>query len=103
MNIRLGLVSAYSFLYGVHKHPAILDKAVSLGINTVSICDLNNLYGVHAFLEEAKERNIKPVIGCGLTNKKKEIRNNMLGSVIFCFVENRRGFSRLCEILTERN
>jgi len=102
MQIRLGLVSAYSFLYGVHKHSAILDKAASLGITTLSICDLNNLYGVHTFLEEAKERNIKPIIGCALTvnNDKRTIDNE---KIIFCFSENRQGFSRLCEILTERN
>ncbi|MCL2264401.1 MAG: DNA polymerase III subunit alpha [Treponema sp.] len=102
MNIRLGLVSAYSFLFGVHKHSAILDKVAELGIKTVSFCDMNNLYGVHTFLEEAKERKIKPVIGCALTvnNDKRSIDNE---KIIFCFVENRQGFSRLCEILTERN
>ena len=94
---RLGLISAYSLLYGVRKHGEILDRAASYGVRTVSICDLNNLYGVHTFLEEAKERGIRPIIGVTLTNtiKKEEI--------IYCFVENREGFGRLCEILTIRN
>ncbi|MDR2597236.1 MAG: DNA polymerase III subunit alpha [Treponema sp.] len=96
MNIRLGLISAYSMLYGVRKYGEILDRAVSYGVKTVSICDLNNLYGVHNFLEEAKERKIKPVIGAALTNKKEE-------EVVYCLVENKAGFGRLCEILTIRN
>ena len=96
MQIRLGLVSAYSLLYGVHKHSTILDKAVSLEIKTISFCDLNNLYGVHAFLEEAKERNIRPIIGCALTIGKSA------DAAVYCFVENKQGFSRLCQILTER-
>ena len=75
MNIRLGVVSAYSLLYGVRKYGEILDRATKYGVKTVSICDLNNLYGVHSFIEEAKERNIKPIIGAALTNKKEKITN----------------------------
>jgi DNA polymerase-3 subunit alpha/error-prone DNA polymerase len=97
MNIRLGLVSAYSLLYGVCKYRELLDRAVSFGIKTVSVCDLNNLYGVHAFLEEAKERNIQPVIGTALTIGEST------NPAVYCFVENRSGFSLLCEMLTLRN
>ena len=107
---RLGLVSAYSFLYGMRKQRELLDRAVSFGVRAVSICDLNNLYGVHTFLEEAKERGIKPIIGAALTNNreqitnsKEQIVNNKEKSVVYCFVENRVGFGRLCEILTMRN
>jgi DNA polymerase-3 subunit alpha/error-prone DNA polymerase len=103
MNIRLGLVSAYSLLYGTRKHGEILDRAVSYGVKTAAICDLNNLYGVHTFIEEAKERKIKPIIGAALTNKKEKIINNKEEEVVYCFVENRTGFGRLCEILTIRN
>ncbi|MCL2764926.1 MAG: DNA polymerase III subunit alpha [Treponema sp.] len=95
MNTRLGLISAYSLLYGVHMPAVLLDKA---GASTVSICDLNNLYGVHSFLEEAKIRNIRPVIGVSLTETSGISSDN-----IHCFAENRRGFTRLCEILSIRN
>ena len=98
MLTRLGLISAYSFLYGVHKPEALMDAAVSFGIKTVSICDLNNLYGVHSFLEAAKERGIRPVIGAALSIDHKKTSNN-----IYCFAGNRAGFSRLCEILSMRN
>jgi DNA polymerase III alpha subunit len=101
MNIRLGLVSAYSLLYGVRKHGDLLDRAASFGVKTVSVCDLNNLYGVHDFLEAAKERNIRPVIGAALTINNEPAGNDE--KIIYCFVENRAGFARLCEILTMRN
>ena len=97
MQIRLGIVSAYSFLYGVQKHEKLLDKAASYGIKTISVCDLNNLYGVHGFLEAAKERNIKPIIGTALTTGESAAQ------AVYCFVENRTGFGRLCEILHIRN
>ena len=98
MNTRLGLISAYSFLYGVHKPKALLDRAASFGIKTVSICDLNNLYGLHSFIEDAKERNIRPVIGAALT-----VNPSRIPDYIHCFAENREGFSRLCEILSIRS
>jgi DNA polymerase-3 subunit alpha/error-prone DNA polymerase len=95
MNIRLGLCSAYSFLYGVHKPGDLAEKAASCGVSVVSVCDVNNLYGVHAFLEAAKERGLRPVIGAALTIPHS--------GMVYCFVENRAGFGRLCELLTLRN
>jgi len=104
MNIRLGLVSAYSFLYGVHKPKTLLEKAASFGVKTVSICDSNNLYGLHSFIEAAKERNIRSIIGVTLTHKPKFYSTlNTKHSAIYCFIENRCGFSRLNEILSIRN
>ncbi len=95
MDMRLGIQSAYSLLYGVHKPEILLDRLSTLGVQTVSISDRNNLYGVHSFLEAARERNIRPIIGVTLTCSDK--------SRVYCFVQDRAGFSRLCEILTFRN
>jgi DNA polymerase-3 subunit alpha/error-prone DNA polymerase len=102
MHIRLGLCSAYSLLYGVHKPGNLLDRAVSFEVKTVSICDLNNLYGVHTFLEAAKERGIRPIIGAALTIKGDQGTTGN-EKILFCFVENRAGFALLCELLTLRN
>ena len=97
MKARLGLCSAYSFLYGVHQSEKLLKGAVSFGADTVSICDLNSLYGVHTFLEAAKEENVRPIIGTVLTAGESTIPG------VYCFVENPGGFARLCEILTIRS
>jgi DNA polymerase-3 subunit alpha/error-prone DNA polymerase len=61
----------------------------------VSICDINNLYGVHTAVEAAKERGLRPVIGAVLTIPP--------AGTVYCFTLNRQGFGRLCEILTLRN
>ena len=114
MTLRLGLRSCYSLLYGVRKPAELLDRALRYGVQTFAICDQNNIYGVHSFLEEAKERQIRPIIGAALCKEEKEKggggekgKNTELGAVrgeqaVYCFVENRTGFGRLCEILTER-
>ena len=105
MNTRLGLCSAYSLLYGVHMPQKLLDRAASYGVRTVSICDIDNLYGVHTFLEAARERNIRPIIGATLSINQKTIPNSsfLIPNYLYCFVENRTGFGRLCELLTLRN
>jgi DNA polymerase-3 subunit alpha/error-prone DNA polymerase len=97
MEARLGLCSAYSLLYGVHPPGKLVERAASLGAGTAAICDLNNLYGVHTFLEAAKEKGLRPIIGAALA------RGTETGAAVYCFVENRAGFGRLCEILTLRN
>jgi DNA polymerase III alpha subunit len=66
IDIRLGLIFAYSFLYGVHRPGELVGRAASYGTGVVSVCDLNNLYGVHTFLEAAKEHGLRPVIGAVL-------------------------------------
>jgi DNA polymerase-3 subunit alpha/error-prone DNA polymerase len=103
MNIRLGLVSAYSFLYGVHKPGELLGRAAALGASVVSVCDVNNLYGVHSFLEAAKEHRVRPVIGAVLTVPHERGEHGSCGGAVYCFVEDRAGFARLCELLTLRN
>jgi DNA polymerase-3 subunit alpha/error-prone DNA polymerase len=99
----MGMCSAYSFLYGVRKPGELVDRAASLGASVVSVCDLNNLYGVHAFLEAARERGLRPVIGTALTINNEQLRMKNGGGTVYCFVENRAGFGRLCELLTLRN
>jgi DNA polymerase-3 subunit alpha/error-prone DNA polymerase len=71
----------------------VAERAAASGAKSLAVCDRDNLYGVHAALEETKARGLKPVVGCELTDPA--------GSV-FAFVRDRRGFSRLCGLLTEK-
>jgi DNA polymerase-3 subunit alpha/error-prone DNA polymerase len=93
--IRLGLCSAYSLLYGPRRPGELIDAAKALGTATVCIADRDNLYGLPVFLEKAKEAGLRPLIGVCLTIEPD--------GALYCFVQNRQGYSRLCEILTVRN
>ncbi|MDR1443927.1 MAG: PHP domain-containing protein, partial [Treponema sp.] len=95
MIARLGLCSSYSLLYGVRRSRELIDKVKVLGTDVVCIADRDNLYGLPAYLEKAKEAGLRPVIGVCLT-----IENH---GTVYCFVQSREGYSRLCEILTVRN
>lgn len=60
----------------------------------MAITDRNNLYGVHEMIKAAKEAGVKPIIGAELTTTE--------GS-LFTFVRNKKGFSRLCMLLSRIN
>jgi DNA polymerase-3 subunit alpha/error-prone DNA polymerase len=91
MNVRLGIKTAYSLLYGPQRPESIVERAASYGVQVLGITDRNSLYGLHEFLEACKEWGITPLIGCEFTSTS--------GSVTALVLE-KRGFSRLCELLT---
>jgi DNA polymerase-3 subunit alpha/error-prone DNA polymerase len=95
VNIRLGLCSSYSLLYGVRRPGELIENVKALGTDVVCIADRDNLYGLPADLEKAKEAGLRPVIGVCLT-----IDNY---GAAYCFVQSREGYSRICELLTIKN
>ncbi|WP_043922935.1 DNA polymerase III subunit alpha [Leadbettera azotonutricia] len=95
MRERLGLCSAYSLLYGVRRPEDMIQAAKICGTDTLSFTDRDNLYGLPVILEKSKEMGIRPIIGACLTVPGK--------GAVYCFVKDRQGYSRLCEILTMRN
>jgi DNA polymerase-3 subunit alpha/error-prone DNA polymerase len=101
MHRRLGLTSAYSFLYGVRKPGELAAAARSLGTEVFCIADRDNLYGVHSFIEATKEQGMRPVIGVALTVPSEQGKDRT--GPVYCFVQNKTGFARLCELLTLRN
>ncbi|MDO9231028.1 MAG: DNA polymerase III subunit alpha [bacterium] len=54
----------YSLLDGLAKVDEILDRAKELGMDSLAITDHGVLYGAIEFYIKAKERGIKPIIGC---------------------------------------
>jgi len=54
----------YSLLDGLAKIDDILDRAKELGMDSLAITDHGVLYGAIEFYIKAKERGIKPIIGC---------------------------------------
>lgn len=53
----------YSVLDGLQKVPAMLDRVKELGMKSVAITDHGTLSGAIEFYKEAKDRDIKPLIG----------------------------------------
>lgn len=53
----------YSLLDGMVKIKDMVNKAVNLGMNAISITDHGNMYGVIEFIQACEENKIKPIIG----------------------------------------
>lgn len=54
----------YSLLDGACKIGALLDRAKELGQTSLAITDHGAMYGAIDFYKAAKERGVKPIIGC---------------------------------------
>ncbi len=54
----------YSLLDGASRIETMLDKAVQDGHKGAAITDHGNMYGAFKFVNEAKKRNLKPIVGC---------------------------------------
>ncbi|MEE1013339.1 MAG: DNA polymerase III subunit alpha [Clostridia bacterium] len=62
--VHLHTHTAYSLLDGAGTIPKLLDRAKELGQTAMAITDHGNMYGVIEFYEAARERGIKPILGC---------------------------------------
>ena len=62
--VHLHTHTAYSLLDGAGMIPKLLDRAKELGQTAMAITDHGNMFGVIEFYEAAKERGIKPILGC---------------------------------------
>lgn len=64
--VELGLVSCFSFLRGASEASDLVLSALQHRYDAIGIADHNTLAGVVRLHSEAKEANIRPVIGCRL-------------------------------------
>jgi len=56
--------SHYSLLDGLSKIDELLDLAKKMGLDALALTDHGVLYGAIEFYTKAKEKGIKPIIGC---------------------------------------
>ncbi|MEN8225467.1 MAG: DNA polymerase III subunit alpha [Bacteroidota bacterium] len=54
----------FSILDGASKIKALMDKAEETGMKSLAITDHGNMFGVPLFIQAAKKKGIKPIIGC---------------------------------------
>jgi len=68
--------SYYSVLNATPPIEALVEKAKTFGMDALAITDLGNLFGAFQFINVAKKKGIKPIIGCELyfTNDHKKVK-----------------------------
>ena len=76
--VHLHLHSQYSLLDGAIKFDELFDEVGKQGMSSVALTDHGNLFGAYDFYKKAKDKGVKPIVGCEIyiakdhTNKSSE-------------------------------
>ena len=84
----LHLHTPFSLLDGFTRIDKVIEKAKSLGMDSIAITDHGVMFGVIDFYKQAKKNGIKPIIGCELytsarSYKDKETIDRKSGHIYF--------------------
>ncbi len=93
----------FSILDGAAAIDSLFDKAVASGMKALAITDHGNMFGVLKFVQEAKKRKLKPIIGSELyvaseTRFKKETKNDRSGDHLILLAKNITGYENLSRL-----
>ncbi|MFC2161101.1 DNA polymerase III subunit alpha [Acidobacteriota bacterium] len=98
--------SEFSILDGAWKTKAIVDAALENNMSSVALTDHGNIFGAVTFFREAKERKIKPILGCEVyvAPKSRFDKNPDAHSPrhfhVVLLVKNETGYRNLCQLIT---
>lgn len=96
----------YSLLDGLAKVDKILDQAKELGMESLAITDHGVLYGAIEFYMKAKERGIKPIIGCEMyvtandLHSKNPTAEDRKRHHLILLAKNEAGYKNLMRLIT---
>ncbi|PIP28057.1 MAG: DNA polymerase III subunit alpha [Candidatus Moranbacteria bacterium CG23_combo_of_CG06-09_8_20_14_all_35_22] len=96
----------YSLLDGLAKIDDILDRAKELGMDSLAITDHGVLYGAIEFYIKAKERGIKPIIGCemyltaGDYLSKNNTQEDKTRYHLILLCKNEKGYKNLMKLIS---
>jgi error-prone DNA polymerase len=90
--VELHTHSAYSFLDGASQPEELAARAAELGYEALALTDHDGVYGSLEFAHAAKHFGVRPITGAEVTLAD--------GSHVTLLVENARGYSNLCRLLT---
>ncbi|MCC5926092.1 MAG: DNA polymerase III subunit alpha [Bacteroidetes bacterium] len=90
----------YSMLDGAAVIDKLIDKACSCGMPAISITDHGNMFGVPSFVNEARKKGVKPIIGCEfyVTPTRMEDRDNKERYHQVLLAKNTTGYKNLIKL-----
>jgi DNA polymerase-3 subunit alpha len=106
--VHLHVHSEYSLLDGLAGVSELVNTAADMGMEAVAITDHGNMFGVIDFYKAAKQRGLKPIIGCEVYTAARgmEDRDPVLdrdqGHLIL-LAENMTGYHNLVKIVSAAN
>jgi len=91
----LAVTTNFSFLRGASHPQEMVDAAIKLGLTGIGITDRNSFAGVVRAYAQAKDRNIKLLVGTRLVTTD--------GFEVLTYPTDREAYGRLCRLLTASN
>jgi len=91
----LAVTTNFSFLRGASHPEEMVETAIELGLTGIGITDRNSFAGVVRAYKEAKERDIKFLVGTRLVT--------LDGFEVLTYPTDREAYGRLCRLLTASN
>lgn len=96
--IQLDTQSVYSFLESNLTLTAYLQKAKTLGYQSLGLMDQDNLYGAYAFLEMAEQAGLQALLGMSLTTR---LGDQLLDLRVLAL--STTGYQNLLKLASQRN
>ena len=98
--------SHYSLLDGLPKIEEMLDYSKKLGMRALALTDHGNIYGAVEFFKKAKEKGIKPILGCEVylaieSAKLKRTKIDDKRYHLILLVKNEKGYKNLVKLITK--
>ena len=105
MFVHLHVHTEYSLLDGAARIGQVVEKAHKLGMPAVAITDHGNLYGVIDFYKAARQKGLKPIIGCEVyvaprSRRQKEPGQDDVRFHLVLLAKNRQGYLNLMQLVT---
>src|ERR1700760_2064313 len=101
----LHLHTEYSLLDGACDVHKLIDRVAALGQKSVAMTDHGNIYGAVHFVNAAKAKGIKPILGCELYVCKAEDHRadspNDQYNHLLVLAENEEGYRNLIRLTSE--
>ena len=99
--------SEFSILDGALKTSALVEAAYENKMPAVSLTDHGNIFGAVSFFRQAKEKKIKPILGCEIyvaPESRFEKSPDQKGPRYFhlvLLVKDEKGYGNLCRLITK--
>ena len=91
--VHLHAHTCYSLMRGIPFPEQLVETAKARGFDTLAVTDTNGLYGLFWFLEAARHRGIKPIVGVELIADGRAV----------VLARNWEGYRALCRLITARH
>ena len=96
--VHLHLHSEYSLSDGIIRIEDLIERSSEYKFPAVALTDLTNLFGLVKFYRIAREKGIKPIVGCEIRLVKDEGSN---GAPFVLLVKNKKGYTNLTKLVSK--